>query len=817
MRRHGFLFASALSLLVGPLIATAAATTSQVSDHGIQTSEVSPSAPALRQVVTPPPAEPSVIAGGSGHTCAIRPDRRVACWGDNASGQLGDQSFLNRSSPVAAAVVSNVREVTAGDQHSCAVTRAQTVLCWGANEFGEGGQGSTRALVNVPTPVPGLSGVVAIAAGGSHTCVIVVNGSVLCWGANLAGELGRTTVTDRDATPRPVAGIENAIGLALSNKSTCALLADHTVRCWGSNFNRQLGREGADSATPSAVTGLVGVVAIRAGGSHVCALLRDSTVQCWGRNASGQLGDGTTNPSSAPRTVQLASQGTATLTGVTALSAGGSHTCAIVGVTEASTTLENSVWCWGSNTEAALTGIRDGRVARVAESVRGFEAGNGTFLGGLLAMGSGDNHNCGLNTIGLVLCWGDNNYNQLGRGSSTLASPPTTTQFTALVALVPVPIVPTRITDTRAGSNVFGTTETGPGRGGLKVQLFGPNGIPPTVKALVATVTATNPEANGFIGLTTPAGSDGCSDDVTSTSILNFGTGQTVANTVIVPFPIFTDYFCLYRSANTNVIVDVTGFYPFVVDTLVTPKAVGRLLDSRAGGSTVDGVSVGLGRRPEGSVTELVVSGRANVPGTATAAALNITAADSTTPGYVTVWPCGAPRPNASTLNFRAGQTVANAMIGQIGANGKVCLFTSGATHLIVDLMSAMDIRSNYVALNPQRFLDSRPGAATADSISAGIGLRASGSVTEFRVGGRLGVPTNARLVAINLTVSGTQGAGYLTVWPCGSEQPNASTLNFGADATVANGAMVAPGDGGRICVYTPTATHLIVDVNGYE
>lgn len=111
-----------------------------------------------------------------------------------------------------------------------------------------------------------------------------------------------------------------------------------------------------------------------------------------------------------------------------------------------------------------------------------------------------------------------------------------------------------------------------------------------------------------------------------------------------------------------------------------------RLLESRVGSATVDGLVNGIGVRPTGSVTEVQVAGRAGVPVGAAAAVLNVTVADAQVAGFVTVYPCDAPRPLASNLNFVAGSTVPNAVVSKIAVDGKVCLFTSGATHLIADV-----------------------------------------------------------------------------------------------------------------------------------
>jgi hypothetical protein len=140
---------------------------------------------------------------------------------------------------------------------------------------------------------------------------------------------------------------------------------------------------------------------------------------------------------------------------------------------------------------------------------------------------------------------------------------------------------------------------------------------------------------------------------------------------------------CLYTSTATHLVVDVTGYHPLGSPFVGLSPA--RLLETRAGGATVDGQMNGVGLRGRGSVTALPVSGRGGV-GSASSVVLNVTVTEPWEPGFVTVFPCGEGRPNASNVNFVAGQTVANAVVAKVGAGGQVCLFTSSTTELVVDV-----------------------------------------------------------------------------------------------------------------------------------
>ena len=254
------------------------------------------------------------------------------------------------------------------------------------------------------------------------------------------------------------------------------------------------------------------------------------------------------------------------------------------------------------------------------------------------------------------------------------------------------------------------------------------------------------------------------------------------------------------------------------------PLVPARLLESRSGPglATVDGLFDGVGVRGGGSVTELPVAGRGGVPANASAVVLNVTVTEPVGDGFVTVYPCGSPRPNASNVNFAAGATVANSVVSGVGAGGQVCIFTMVDTHLLVDVDGFYPVGSPFVSLVPARLLETRSGVglATVDGLLAGLGARGAGSVTELLVAGRGVVSTGAVVhpsaVALTVTVTEPVGAGFVTVYPCGSPRPNASNVNFAAGATVANSVVSGVDADGRVCVFTSAQTHLVVDVTGF-
>jgi len=271
------------------------------------------------------------VAVGNGHTCAASVDGRAFCWGWNGLGQLGDGSSTNRSTPVAVAnlVRGEVVDLTVGAAHSCILTRSGGVKCWGDNLLGQLGDGSSQQVHPLPSSVVSLeTDVVSVAAGSYHTCAVTAEGDVKCWGQNAYGCLGDGTHTNHPL-PTSVASLGGeALAVSAYEMHTCALLRDGRVSCWGN-----------DQMVPQFVDGVAGATAIAAGAAHACALLESGQVECWGSNWSGQLGDGSNVPRDWPVVVDIGAP-------AVSISAGSQYTCAV--------RVDGVAQCWGGNAVGQL-------------------------------------------------------------------------------------------------------------------------------------------------------------------------------------------------------------------------------------------------------------------------------------------------------------------------------------------------------------------------------------------------------------------------------------------------------------------------------
>jgi len=352
------------------------------------------------------------IAAGGLHTCAVKiTSTNVFCWGDNDSGQIGNDSTTDAGSPTLVVATTgtttpftNVAQVTAGGLHTCARKTDNTAWCWGENGSGQLGiGGSTDQSVPVQVSTAGGLGTVSdISAGTSHTCAIRANdGSVWCWGDNASGQLGDGTLVG-SPTPVQVPGI-TALQLAAGGAFTCARTVEagggNKVKCWGEGTSGQLGNgTNNSSSSPVEVSGLGNVAQLAAGGRHACVRLNNNKSSCWGENLLGQLGSDTmfmnrNTPTSLASNFQVAE-----------LRLGASHSCALKA--------DGTAFCWGDNSQGQI-GNGLGPAAPNDKYTTPRQVSSISTGAGLAA---GANHACVYTNLETSVCWGDNTEGQLGNG-----------------------------------------------------------------------------------------------------------------------------------------------------------------------------------------------------------------------------------------------------------------------------------------------------------------------------------------------------------------------------------------------------------------
>ena len=328
----------------------------------------------------PPPLAPaplisSIITAGIGHTCAITPADGLRCWGLNDSGQLGDATFTDSSIPVNVVdvIASGVIDLESGIKHTCALISNSEVVCWGLNSSGQLGDGTTTNR-NVPVLVKGLEGkIVSISGGAEFTCAVTDADDVMCWGNNSSGQLNDGTTINRNVAVLVDPELVNNVAMVSGGqKELQGVTSDGAYNFWNGEPIIPV------TGLPDENNVILSADRFFEGG---CATSTDSVVQCWGAIINAEVKGGVLDHN--------------------LLDSGGGHAC---------TVNDKGLVCWGENSTGQL-GIGSLTNSDKAQVVKGIPS--------VVDLATGLNHSCAIIDHELIKCWGENTFGQLGDGTTS--------------------------------------------------------------------------------------------------------------------------------------------------------------------------------------------------------------------------------------------------------------------------------------------------------------------------------------------------------------------------------------------------------------
>jgi len=360
------------------------------------------------------------LAAGNNFTCALNHAGAAFCWGQGASGQLGNGAESESPAPVHVQGGPYVA-LTAGENAACGLRFDGAVECWGAVPSKCCGQ--TLGDLPVPTAVIAPVAFSHVSLGAGAACGVGRDGRAYCWGIDFNGALGNGEQSDTALPPVPIAGRHAFVSVSTGVFGGCGLDADGAAWCWGANLFGELGIGSSDGTVvatePVAVAGGLRFTQLSVGAAYACGVTTAGLTECWGINEAGQLGDGTDADQAAPAPVAGAS--------FVAVFAGGKnnvidHTCGLDAAGAAS--------CWGANHQGQLGAASDTTcsIGQPLPCALAPVAVQGGLAFRTLALGN--SHTCGMVADGHVYCWGLNTSGQLGDGTTTTSGTPVLAAFT---------------------------------------------------------------------------------------------------------------------------------------------------------------------------------------------------------------------------------------------------------------------------------------------------------------------------------------------------------------------------------------------------
>ncbi len=585
--------------------------------------------------------------------------------------------------PVTVAGLDQVRSITAGFAHSCALKTSGLVFCWGLNNYGQLG---TAAPHITPEPVANLANVAFLAAGYEFTCAVTIGNEVKCWGRNDTGQLGSGAVDpirplpDTTSAPHPtvetVVGISTAIAVAPGSGHACAVLANGTVTCWGSDGRGAIGDGAGDSSSAAAVTvpNLTGVAVIATpapptpGGPTPVPALTEvpyrplaAPVRLLDTRSGGRTID--MNPSFTA----IGKRSSTAIGQDFALTVAGRPGTGVVSTSTAVMLTVTAVEASGD--EGYLTVYPCGQ-PRPETSNLNFGLG-ATVANSVLAKVGTDGTVCLYTSVTTDVIVDASGYYA---DTSTFVSLPNPARILE-TRLTAAPTIDADPTFSNIGRRSPGQTTV--------VKVTRRATVPETATGAVLNVTAIGGDGpDGFLTVYP------CLVERPNASNVNFAPGQTIANLVISKFDVNGDV-CIYNAVGVDLAVDVAGY--FTTATAYSPLArPERYLDTRPGTSTFDSGDLPGAPVAADSAYCLTVAGRGQLSPTASAVQLNVTVVQPAAGGFITVYPKGVARPNASNLNYAAGQIIAGSVAATVGQDRQICLYTERAVDLIVDVAGTL-------------------------------------------------------------------------------------------------------------------------------